>query len=64
VKLGDDIVGVLLRTKTIPFVHFHNRGNLPHYIGDGRYFDGHAVAFGAAVTYGMLSVESRTCLLT
>ena len=31
VKLGDDIVEVLLRTKTIPFDHFHNRDNLPHY---------------------------------
>jgi|MudIll2142460700_1097286.scaffolds.fasta_scaffold50284_3 hypothetical protein len=64
VILGDDIVEVLLRTKTIPFDHFHNRGNLPHYIGDGRFFDRHAVAFGAAVTYGKLSVESCTCLLT
>jgi hypothetical protein len=64
VKLGDDIVEVLLRTKTNPFDHFHHRGNPPHYIGDGRFFGRHAVAFGAVVTYWMLSVGSCTSLLT
>jgi hypothetical protein len=29
-KLGDNVVAVLLHAETLPIERFHNRGNLPH----------------------------------
>src|SRR6266481_5687164 len=34
-----------------PFQHFHNGRDLPH-VGDARFFDGHAFAFGVWVAHG------------
>ena len=44
-ELCDDVVEVLLRAQALPFEHFHNGGDLPH-VGDGRFFDRHALAWG------------------
>ena len=43
---GDDVGEVVLRAEALPFEHFDDGGNLPT-IGDGRFLDRHAVAFGA-----------------
>ena len=51
-KLGDDVVEVLLGAEALAFEHFHDRGDLPH-IGDGGFFEGHTVAFGAVVAHGV-----------
>jgi len=48
----------LLRTEALPFRYFHDGGNLPH-VGDGGFFDGHAVAFGAVVAHWPFGVHSR-----
>ena len=62
-KLGDDVVEVLLRAEALPLQEFDNRGDLPH-VGDRRFFDGHAVAFGTVVAHGRLSAGSCTNRVT
>ena len=56
-ELGDDVVEVLLRAQALPFEHFHNGGDLLH-VGDGRLFEGRALAFGA-VAHLPFGVHSR-----
>jgi hypothetical protein len=51
-ELGDDVVEVLFRAEAFLFQHFHNRGNFLH-VGDGRFLDGHGVAFGMLVAHGV-----------
>ena len=50
-ELDDDVEEILLRAEALPFEHFDDGGYLPH-VGNGRFFDGHAVAFGAVITHG------------
>ena len=59
--LCDDVVEVLHGAEALPFKHFHNRGDLPH-VGDGRFFDGHAVACGAFVTRTVFAFQSSVAV--
>lgn len=52
----DDAMQILLRAQALPFEHFHNGGHLSH-VGDGRFFDAHALAFGAVVAHLPLKVS-------
>src|SRR5712692_1237042 len=61
-ELGDDVIAILLRAEALPFEHFHNRRDLPH-VGDGRFFDRHALACGAVSAHGLLSPDSCTSRL-
>ena len=56
--LVDDGVQVLLGAEAHLFQQFDNRRNLSH-VGDGRLFDGHAVAFGALVAHLDFGFHSR-----
>jgi len=65
-ELGADVVAILLRTEALPFQHLHNRGDLPH-IGDGGFFEGHAVACGAWVAHFVTLSASKVafgCVIT
>ena len=51
-ELSDDVVKVLLRVEALPFEDLHDSSYLPH-VGDGGFFEGHAVACGALVAHGV-----------
>ena len=54
-ELHVNVVEVFLRAMALPFEHFHKRGYVPH-VRDGRFFDGHGLAFGAAVVHAFLII--------
>jgi hypothetical protein len=65
-ELHVNVVEVFLRAMALPFEHFHKRGYVPH-VRDGRFFDGHGLAFGAAVVHAFLIIllqNSTSCPLS
>ena len=57
-ELSDDVVAVLLRADALLFQQSGNRGNLPP-VGDRRFFEGHAVAFGALLAHFPFGFHAR-----
>ena len=60
-KLGDDVVELLLRAQALALQYLHDCGHLPH-VGDGRFFEGHAVALGALVAHGAMDIRFSNAL--
>ena len=58
-RLGLEVVEILLHAQALALQYLHNRRDLPH-VGDGRFFEGHAVGWGAVVVHLDFGFYSRT----